>query len=229
MTHFFVSTFDFQSRILTLSVIRRTKQLGLELTFILNPLTIPKIMNKILIPLLIFLGSLLYSWFWNCSRKPLCDSSYDASSTVVPAMTNDDTDTSESEASAMVNTDTVMTEAQEEELLFTPLDLYFQSAKAGIEHTPEIDLFLSTAKKYLAAHPDKKLSIVGHTDSDGSEETNLRLSNSRAKIVMDMLAKEGFNASQMVTSGQGESQPISSNETEEGKAKNRRVTVRLMD
>ncbi|MGR3810488.1 OmpA family protein [Jiulongibacter sp. NS-SX5] len=195
-------------------------------------------MNRFLIPLLILLGSLLYSWFWNCNRRPHCASGeYTTEQTtgIADAGANSDADMNagaidmDGDADAATDGEIEMTEAEEEELLFTPLDVYFETAKNGITHTAEIDNFLATAKKYLAAHPDKKLSLVGHTDSDGTHATNDPLSVKRANTVRDMLVAEGFSAGQLVTSGKGEREPIASNDTPEGRAKNRRVTVRLME
>jgi OOP family OmpA-OmpF porin len=186
-------------------------------------------MNRFLIPLLILLGSLLYSWFWNCQRRPHCSNGEYAIEENMGAVA-DESETMITEADgASEMAPEEMTEAEEEELLFTPLDVYFETAKNGITKNAEIDNFLNTAKKYLAAHPDKKLSLVGHTDSDGSDSTNDPLSVKRANAVKQMLVSEGFDANQMVTSGRGEREPIASNDTPEGKAKNRRVTVRLME
>ncbi len=183
-------------------------------------------MNKFLIPLLILLWSLLYSWFWNCERRPHCDAgSYDANAIVAPAVVEE-----EANIDAMTDAEPVeMTEKEEEKLLFTPLDVYFESAKAGINRSTEIDNFLETAKKYLAARPDKKLSLVGHSDSDGTPTTNNRVSANRANSVKNMLIADGFNSSQLITSSMGEDSPIASNDTPEGKAKNRRVTIRLAE
>ncbi|AWV98089.1 OmpA family protein [Arcticibacterium luteifluviistationis] len=177
-------------------------------------------MNRILIPLLIVLWSLLYSWFWNCERKPHCSTGeYDGNNMAVIAPAEPEVE--------VVEPAPITEEAAAEELLFEPLDVYFETAKSSITHTEEIDNFLSTAKKYLAAHPDKKLSIVGHTDSDGTDVTNDRLSLVRANLLKDFLVKDGFNANQLITSGKGEMMPLASNDTPEGKAKNRRATVKL--
>lgn len=179
-------------------------------------------MNRILIPLLIVLWSLLYSWFWNCERKPHCSSGeYDGNNAAVI--------TQAEPAVEVVEPAPITEEAAAEELLFEPLDVYFESAKASIIHTEEIDNFLATAKEYLAAHPDRKLSIVGHTDSDGTDATNNRLSLDRANLLKNFLVQDGFTAGQLITSGMGEKAPVASNESPEGKAKNRRATVRLAD
>ncbi|MGK0136771.1 MAG: outer membrane protein OmpA-like peptidoglycan-associated protein [Algoriphagus sp.] len=182
-------------------------------------------MNKFLIPLLILLWSLTYCWFWNCERGPYCDSgNYDINAVVAPAVVE------VTEMDAMAATEPVeMTEKEEEELLFIPLDVYFQAANAGIERSSEINNFIEIARKYLEARPDKSLSLVGHTDNDGTPITNNGLSINRANKVRDMLVSDGFNTMQLITSGMGEDSPIASNETTEGRAKNRRVTIRLAE
>ncbi|TMI91767.1 MAG: OmpA family protein, partial [Bacteroidetes bacterium] len=71
---------------------------------------------------------------------------------------------------------------------------------------------------------DLKVKIVGHTDADGNDVSNLDLSKRRADAVKDMLTKEfGIDASRMETDGKGESEPIDNNTTPAGKANNRRV------
>jgi outer membrane protein OmpA-like peptidoglycan-associated protein len=170
-------------------------------------------MNRYLIPILILLWAFLYSWFWNCVRKPECQDHISITTATIPPPV------------LAEEPDPVLTE--EEKLLFEPMDIYFEAAKSGINRNPELDNFLATAQKYLAANPDKKLSLTGHSDSDGSDETNLRLSLSRAETVKKLLIAEGFPADQLITSGAGESQPKASNDTPEGKAQNRRVAIRL--
>ncbi len=176
-------------------------------------------MNRLLVPLLILLGSLLYSWFWNCTRKPHCSAEIPAVEAVAPPV---------EVAPGPVDTPAVAMTA-EEELLFAPLDVYFETNKSSINRSTEIDNWLSTAKKYLEAHPDKKLSVTGHTDSDGSDSANQSLSASRAEKVKSILVDEGFNAENLETDGKGEAEPIASNDTPEGKAQNRRVSIRLMN
>ncbi|MGB8316528.1 MAG: OmpA family protein, partial [Ignavibacteriaceae bacterium] len=66
--------------------------------------------------------------------------------------------------------------------------------------------------------------IVGHTDSDGDDKTNLDLSKKRAASVKSSLAYEfGIDESRMETDGKGEAEPVSDNNSPEGKANNRRV------
>jgi OmpA-OmpF porin, OOP family len=76
----------------------------------------------------------------------------------------------------------------------------------------------------LKENADVKVTIIGHTDSDGDESKNLELSKKRAASVREFLIKEfSIDAGRMLTDGKGESQPSDSNTTPEGKANNRRV------
>lgn len=178
-------------------------------------------MNKFLLPLLILLWSLLYTGWWNCNCKPLClDEPIAAVATSKVAISSSVIDSVK-----IVDSEKVVT--PEEQTLFTPLDVYFALNQSGIKKSAEVEIFISTAKKYFEKYPDKKLLITGHTDSDGSDALNQQLSESRAKQTESFLFKEGFKASQLTTEGKGEKEPIASNDTPSGKAKNRRSTLRL--
>ena len=69
---------------------------------------------------------------------------------------------------------------------------------------------------------------VGHTDSIGTEAYNLKLSERRAQAVKAYLVSKGIDASRIYTEGKGEAQPIASNKTAEGRAKNRRVDIEVV-
>ena len=89
---------------------------------------------------------------------------------------------------------------------------------------PESYGTLKEMANVLKEYADLKVKIVGHTDADGNDASNLDLSKRRAAEVKDMLAKEfGIDASRMETDGKGESEPIDKNDTPIGKANNRRV------
>lgn len=78
----------------------------------------------------------------------------------------------------------------------------------------------------LRRHPDWKLSVAGHTDSIGSDAANLDLSKRRAASVKNALVTRfSANASRLVTDGFGKSRPVDTNDTEEGRARNRRVEL----
>ena len=71
------------------------------------------------------------------------------------------------------------------------------------------------------------INVIGHTDSDGSEEYNQALSVRRAQSVRDYMVSEGVDASIIDVTGEGESNPIASNATKEGRAQNRRVDIHV--
>ncbi len=75
----------------------------------------------------------------------------------------------------------------------------------------------------LSEHNDVKVSIEGHTDSDGDADMNQKLSEDRAETVMKQLVSMGISSDRLTSKGFGESKPINTNATPEGKAENRRV------
>ncbi len=77
--------------------------------------------------------------------------------------------------------------------------------------------------KLMQKQPDLKFSVEGHTDSDGDEAFNLKLSKERAKTVMNKLIAMGISPDRLKYTGWGETKPIDNNSTPEGKANNRRV------
>lgn len=75
----------------------------------------------------------------------------------------------------------------------------------------------------LKNNPDTNINIYGHTDSIGSDAVNLRISAQRAQAVKNYMVASGIASSRMFTEGLGKSSPIASNDTDAGRAKNRRV------
>jgi outer membrane protein OmpA-like peptidoglycan-associated protein len=86
---------------------------------------------------------------------------------------------------------------------------------------------LQNLAKILNKYEDTNILLEGHTDSDGSEEYNLQLSRSRANSVANYLQGLNVNPTRFTIMGYGESQPVASNETVEGKQMNRRVEVAI--
>ncbi|MDT8400748.1 MAG: OmpA family protein [Bacteroidales bacterium] len=97
----------------------------------------------------------------------------------------------------------------------------FDVGKATLR--PESMGVLNEIYKMLSEHPEVKVSIEGHTDSDGDNDFNQKLSEDRAKTVMNQLISMGLSADHLTSKGFGESKPINTNATPEGKAENRRV------
>ena len=81
----------------------------------------------------------------------------------------------------------------------------------------------------LQTEPDKKIRVEGHTDSRGDAAANLLLSEQRAQSVRDSLINLGVDPERITAMGMGEDFPIASNEDEDGRARNRRVDVILLD
>lgn len=92
--------------------------------------------------------------------------------------------------------------------------------------TEESKAILDEALRILQRHPDLKVEIAGHTDSTGSDSYNQGLSQRRAQSVLDYLVGKGANAANLTAKGYGESSPVASNDTKEGRAENRRVEFR---
>lgn len=82
---------------------------------------------------------------------------------------------------------------------------------------------------FLKENPRVNVAIHGHTDSAGDAAANMTLSNDRAKSVFDFLIKSGINASRLSYKGFGQTKPVVSNETEEGRSKNRRTEFVIMN
>ena len=79
----------------------------------------------------------------------------------------------------------------------------------------------------LAKYPDTRTLIVGHTDSDGSAEYNMDLSNRRASSAANFIVGEGVDRARISTAGRGETEPIATNTSDEGKRLNRRVEIAI--
>jgi OOP family OmpA-OmpF porin len=99
--------------------------------------------------------------------------------------------------------------------------IYFDTASATIK--PESEPALVEMVKLLNGSPALKVYVVGHTDNVGSLESNLKLSSDRAASVVKAIAARGVAGSRLKSAGVGPYSPVASNDTDGGKAKNRRV------
>ncbi|CDT49304.1 outer membrane protein OmpA [Vibrio coralliirubri] len=79
----------------------------------------------------------------------------------------------------------------------------------------------------LKAHPQSTVQVVGHTDSTGAAEYNMMISKKRAAAVAAYIEEQGIEADRISASGEGEENPIASNDTDEGRAQNRRVDATI--
>ncbi|MFO7312829.1 OmpA family protein [Rhodothermus marinus] len=99
----------------------------------------------------------------------------------------------------------------------------FDSATLRPEAREKLRRLAESLKKY----PETEVLIVGHTDSTGPEEYNQRLSERRAEAAAAFLMQQGIRPSRIRTMGKGETEPIASNATEEGRQLNRRVEIAI--
>jgi outer membrane protein OmpA-like peptidoglycan-associated protein len=105
--------------------------------------------------------------------------------------------------------------------------VHFEFDKATL--TPEAMAILDKAASLLATQEKVVVEVAGHTDSVGTEEYNQKLSERRAIAVKDYLESKGINATRLTAMGYGELQPVASNDTDAGRAQNRRVELIVLD
>ena len=104
--------------------------------------------------------------------------------------------------------------------------VYFEFNKSTL--TRQAKTALNETAKTLKENPEIKVELAGFTDGTGTEVYNKGLSDRRSKAVFDYLASKGISPSRMRAVGYGESNPVASNKTEEGRVKNRRVELRTL-
>ncbi len=104
---------------------------------------------------------------------------------------------------------------------YTLHDIYYATSSAEID--PKSRLVLQQFGQYLKNNPRMKVEIVGHTDSRGDRQMNMTLSKERAFEVKKYLEAQGVTGTHLLFRGEGPNSPIADNNTEEGRAKNRRT------
>jgi len=108
-----------------------------------------------------------------------------------------------------------------------PSDVSFDTGSAMIK--PQMRTVLDPFAASLKDDPKAQLTIVGHTDSTGSEAVNNPLSVQRAQSVRDYLAARGVASTRIQIDGRGEREPVADNNSDTGRAKNRRVEILLRE
>ncbi|MBE0645052.1 MAG: PD40 domain-containing protein [Bacteroidetes bacterium] len=104
--------------------------------------------------------------------------------------------------------------------------VYFDFDKASLQPASAVDL--NRAVDWLKANPTVKVELAGHTDNVGSKDYNKKLSQDRAQSVLDYLVSKGVSPPRLRAQGYGMEQPITTNDTDEGRAMNRRVEFRVV-
>ena len=105
-------------------------------------------------------------------------------------------------------------------------NMYFATNKTEI--LPMSEQSLQTLYDFLKENPRVRIKIIGHTDSVGTDQANQKLSEGRANSVKNEMVKRGIKESRIETEGRGESEPIDTNDTEEGRQNNRRVVIQVL-
>lgn len=92
----------------------------------------------------------------------------------------------------------------------------------------ESKIELNNVKELMNRYPKMKVEIIGHTDNKGSHEVNMKMSKNRAQAVADYLVSLGVPKKNLHTNGLGETQPVATNDTDEGRQQNRRTEFKII-
>ena len=105
-------------------------------------------------------------------------------------------------------------------------NIFFETGKFELKSTsyPELNYVV----EILKANPTMKILVGGHTDNVGNAASNQTLSENRARAVMNYLIEKGIEAERLSSKGYGAVKPIQSNDTEDGRAKNRRTEIEIL-
>jgi len=125
-------------------------------------------------------------------------------------------------ATSAVTTTTATTTIIKTTISFDNVLFDYDKSNLRKEFLPELDKALALLKK---DYPNVKFEVAGHTDSKGKDSYNMNLSKRRASAVANYFASKGINRSRMKVVGYGATKPVASNDTDEGRAKNRRTEI----
>lgn len=120
----------------------------------------------------------------------------------------------------------VIEETVIQQINFNAQEVQFELNSAKL--TSDSDTRLDNIVKIMKEFPTSRFTIYGYTDNTGPEEYNLKLSRDRAESVKSYMVDKGINANRLEAGGFGEKNPIAPNDTKEGRAKNRRVEIKLV-
>ncbi|MGP8216638.1 MAG: OmpA family protein [Bacteroidia bacterium] len=105
-------------------------------------------------------------------------------------------------------------------------NIFFPTNKYDLK--PESQVELNKLVAFLQLNPTVKIELSGHTDNVGTPQSNIILSKNRAKSVYDYLVAHGISADRLTYKGYGQTRPVASNDTEEGRAQNRRTEMKIV-
>lgn len=128
-------------------------------------------------------------------------------------------------ANAVDNSDALKTLA--EEIKANPLVLYFNTGQSSINLSSEQRQKIANISRYLDKVDGAKCLVTGHTDNTGDPQYHIPLGQKRADFAKNYFVRNGISENKIVANSKGDSQPIADNETEEGRAKNRRTVITI--
>ncbi len=124
------------------------------------------------------------------------------------------------------NDNVTITNTGDRLIVTLPQDILFATDSTSVR--PDLQRDLGTVARNLQAYPSSTVQVIGHTDSDGEAAYNQQLSEGRARAVANVLINNGVAGGRIQAFGRGESQPIASNLSAQGKAQNRRVEIVIL-
>ena len=135
-------------------------------------------------------------------------------------------DRQEADLRQSLGSDTQINNTGDRLIVTLPQDILFATNSTTVQ--PALVNDLQALANNVQVYANSTLQVVGHTDSDGDASFNQQLSEGRANAVSNILSSRGVPQSRLQVFGRGESQPIASNLTDEGKAQNRRVEIVIL-
>jgi outer membrane protein OmpA-like peptidoglycan-associated protein len=172
-------------------------------------------MKTLIIGFIVFLGwTGLSSYIYVCKIKGLC--SEHETILVSTVKVND-----------AYTTDSLPNTLAERPAMPDKLLIYFAFDKSEFISDPDLTKFYDASITYMFHNTDAGLRIIGHTDAKGSDEYNQALGYRRAQSVQNYFESKGIPAEKITIESKGEKEPSEDNNSEEGRAKNRRVIVTI--
>lgn len=191
-----------------------------------NPITV------VIILLVLWIGGSSYCYV--CNIRNHCGSEAVDTPAITPATTTEEIPeetAEETEIDPVIPEEAAKPDPAEEAENFLMGEgiqvLYFEFASSKAVIPGQFSNYADQLKIYLASDPDNKVYVTGHADSRGTPEANARFSRERAEYIRDFLIENGVTISQIVTEAKGDTEPLASNDTEEGRSKNRRVEIKI--